>query len=29
MPLSAFEPALRRVFARQPFGDHLGAPIAA
>ncbi len=25
MPLSAFEPALRRVFSRQPFGDHVGA----
>ncbi len=24
MPLSAFEPALRRVFARKPFGDHVG-----
>lgn len=27
MPLSAFEPALRRVFARKPFGDHLGEPV--
>jgi predicted HD phosphohydrolase len=27
MPLSAFEPALRRVFARKPFGDHIGAPV--
>jgi predicted HD phosphohydrolase len=24
MPLSAFEPALHRVFARKPFGDHVG-----
>ena len=24
MPLSAFEPALRRVFSRKPFGDHVG-----
>ena len=29
MPLSAFEPALRRVFARAPFGDHVGALPAA
>ena len=29
MPLSAFEPALRRVFARTPFGDHVGALPAA
>jgi predicted HD phosphohydrolase len=27
MPLSAFEPALRRVFARKPFGDHVGEPV--
>jgi predicted HD phosphohydrolase len=24
MPLEAFEPALRRVFARKPFGEHVG-----
>jgi predicted HD phosphohydrolase len=24
MPLEAFEPALRRVFSRKPFGDHVG-----
>jgi predicted HD phosphohydrolase len=24
MPLDAFEPALRRIFARKPFGDHVG-----
>ena len=24
MPLEAFEPALRRIFARKPFGDHAG-----
>jgi Ni,Fe-hydrogenase maturation factor len=24
-PLAAFEPALRRVFARKPFGDHVGS----
>jgi len=29
MPLSAFEPALRRVFSRTPFGDHVGALPAA
>lgn len=27
MPLSAFEPALRRVFSRKPFGDHVGEPL--
>ena len=25
MPLEAFEPALRRILARKPFGDHIGA----
>ncbi len=29
MPLEAFEPALRRVFARKPFGDHVGELPAA
>ena len=24
MPLEAFEPSLRRIFARKPFGDHIG-----
>ena len=24
LPLSAFEPALRRIFARAPFGEHVG-----
>jgi len=29
MPFEAFEPALRRIFARAPFGAHVGQPIAA
>lgn len=29
LPLDAFEPALRRVFARPSFGPHVGAPIAS
>jgi predicted HD phosphohydrolase len=29
LPLAAFEPPLRRIFARQPFGDHIGEPLAA
>jgi predicted HD phosphohydrolase len=29
MPLLAFEPALRRIFARTPFGAHVGEPVAA
>ena len=27
LPFAAFEPALRRIFAREPFGAHVGAPI--
>ena len=27
MPFEAFEPALRRIFARAPFGEHVGEPI--
>ncbi|HVY98007.1 MAG TPA: HD domain-containing protein [Dongiaceae bacterium] len=26
LPLEAFEPALRRIFAREPFGAHVGTP---
>jgi predicted HD phosphohydrolase len=29
LPFSAFEPALRRIFARTPFGDHVGERIPA
>ena len=29
LPFEAFEPALRRIFARAPFGAHVGEPIAA
>lgn len=29
LPFAAFEPALRRIFARKPFGAHTGEPIAA
>jgi predicted HD phosphohydrolase len=29
LPFEAFEPALRRIFARAPFGAHLGEPIGA
>ncbi|HVO03277.1 MAG TPA: HD domain-containing protein [Candidatus Cybelea sp.] len=29
LPLTAFEPAFRRVFARPPFGPHVGEPIAS
>lgn len=29
LPLEAFEPAVRRILARKPFGDHIGTPIAA
>ena len=27
MPLSAFEPALQRIFSRKPFGDHVGTAV--
>ena len=27
LPLEAFEPALRRILARTPFGDHVGEPL--
>jgi predicted HD phosphohydrolase len=27
LPFAAFEPALRRIFAREPFGAHIGTPI--
>jgi predicted HD phosphohydrolase len=27
LPFEAFEPALRRIFAREPFGAHVGEPI--
>jgi predicted HD phosphohydrolase len=29
LPFKAFEPALRRIFARAPFGAHVGEPIKA
>jgi len=29
LPFEAFEPALRRIFARAPFGAHVGEPILA
>jgi len=29
LPLTAFEPALRRILARKPFGDHIGEPLQA
>ncbi len=29
LPFEAFEPALRRIFAREPFGAHVGNPIPA